>query len=288
MPFLKEFVALVPLFGWLIYTLAVAVPLAVTTSGQSPSADGFDIASVRPNPSRTGIRGHSFPANRFEARNVPLADLVLVAYGEPGQLLPPSQVSGGPIWMNADRFDVSATFGGDKAKTVAEKQLRLRRLLAERFKLRVHTETKDLPIYTLVLSRKDGSLGAQLHRAAVSCEALEAAQPGQRGDCILSATPSGELMLRGQTMGALANALTILLDRTVRDRTGLMGGFDADARFNPDGLPGMSRPLRPDSANDEPPQLFTALEDQLGLKLSAARGPVEILVIDQAERPSEN
>jgi uncharacterized protein (TIGR03435 family) len=274
--------------GRWICLLAVPVTLIATASGQSPTSDGFDVASVRPNPSRTGIRGHSFPGDRFEAKNVPLADLVLVAYGEPGQLLPPSQVVGGPSWMNTDRFDVSATLGGDRRNTVAEKQLRLRRLLADRFKLVVHTETKDLPIYALALSRKDGSLGAQLRRADVACEALDAAQPGKRDGCILSALPSGDLMLRGQTMGALANGLTILLGRTVRDSTGLMGGFDADARFSPDGLPGMSRASQPDSTREDAPPLFTALEEQLGLKLSAARGPVEILVIDRAERPSEN
>lgn len=274
--------------GWLLGALAVAVLLATSTSGQALGTDGFDVASVRPNPSRTGIRGLSFPGNRLEAKNVPLADLILVAYGDPGQLLPESQMSGGPRWMNTDRFDVSATLGSDSGNTVAEKQRRLRSLLMERFKLRVHRETKVLPIYALTLSRKDGSLGAHLRRADAVCDALEAAQPGRRDRCVLSAPPSGDLTLRGQTMGALANALTMLLGRTVRDRTGLVGGFDADARFNADGLPGMSRPSGPDSARDEAPPLFTALEEQLGLKLSAARGPVEMLVIDQAERPSEN
>jgi uncharacterized protein (TIGR03435 family) len=272
--------------GRLLGTLAVALLLAA--NAQPPAMDGFEVASVRPNPSRTGIRGHSFPGNRLDAKNVPLADLILVAYGDPGQQLPESQLSGGPRWMNTDRFDVSATLGSGSGSSVAEKQRRLRRLLMERFKLRVHSETKVLPIYVLTVSRKDGSLGVRLRRADIVCDALEAAQPGQRDRCVLSAPPSGDLTLRGQTMGAFANALTMLLGRTVRDRTGLMGGFDADARFNPDGLPGMSRPLGPDSARDEAPPLFTALEDQLGLKLSAARGPVEILVIDRAERPSEN
>lgn len=277
-----------PRLGHWVGVLTVAVLLAVTVSGQAPSADAFDVASVRTNPSRTGVRGHSFPGDRFEARNVPLADLILVAYGEPGQLLPPAQVSGGPSWMNTERFDVSATVGGGSGNTVAGKQLRLRRLLSERFKLRVHVETKDLPIYALTLSRREGALGPQLRRTDATCEALEAAQPGRRDGCILSALPSGDLMVRGQTMASFANALTMLLGRTVRDRTGLTGGFDADARFGPDGLPGMARPSQPDSAKDDAPLLFTVLEEQLGLKLSSARGPVEILVIDHAERLSEN
>jgi uncharacterized protein (TIGR03435 family) len=190
--------------------------------------------------------------------------------------------------MNTDRFDVSATVGGGSGNTVAGKQRRLRRLLSERFKLAVHTEEQERPIYAMTLFRKDGALGARLRRTDATCEPLEAAQPGRRDGCILFAPPSGELTMRGQTMGALANVLTMLLDRTVRDRTGLLGGFDADARFSPESLPGMSRPSPSDSATDDAPPLFTALEDQLGLKLSAGRGSVEILVIDRAERPSEN
>jgi uncharacterized protein (TIGR03435 family) len=254
-----------------------------TATGQS-LRDGFEVASIRANPSGTGVRGHSFPGNRFEARNVPLADLILVAYGDPGQLLPPARMSGGPSWINTDRFDVSAALGSNATSTVSEKQRRLRGLLAERFKLKVHTELIDRPMYEIELSRSNGTLGPQLRRAEATCEPLVAAQPGKRDGCVLSATPSGELMLRGQTMGALANALTILLGREVRDRTGLTDGFDADARFNPSGLPGMSHP----AALDETPSLFSALENQLGLKLATTRGRVEVLVVDAAEHPTEN
>ncbi len=273
--------------GWCAGIVTLAALLVATASGQSPE-DAFEVASVRANPSRTGVRGHSFPGDRFEARNVPLGDLILVAYGEPGQLLPPSQVSGGPSWMNTERFDISASVGSQDGNTVAGKQRRLRRLLSERFNLRVHTETRDLSIYDLTLAKRDGALGPRLRRTDATCEALEAAQPGKRDVCILSALPSGDLMLRGQTMASFANALTMLLNRTVKDRTGLTGGFDADARFGPDGLPGMSRAPQPGGTAGDAPSLFTAIEEQLGLKLSGARGPVEVLVIDYAERPSEN
>jgi uncharacterized protein (TIGR03435 family) len=255
-------------------------------AGTTPLA--FEVASVKPNALREGVRLHSFPGNRFEATNVPLRDLIIVAYGESGQPLPDAQMAGGPTWIDADRFDVSAKVGAESTNAVAQKQLMLRTLLVQRFKLAVHHETRDRPMYALVRARKNGSLGPQLRHADVDCEALLASQPGQRDRCILYALPSGTLMLRGQTMSAFANALTRLLDRTVTDGTGLAGGYDADAQFDPEGLPGMLQ-LRPEErpANDVP-SLDTMMKEQLGLKLESTRGPVDVLVIDHAEKPSED
>ncbi len=257
-------------------------------SAQTPPSPAFEVASVKQNTSRTGIRGHSFPADRFEARNVPLRDLIVVAYGDAGQPLPDVQMSGGPKWIDVDRFDVSAKVGAGRPNSVPQKQLMLRTVLAQRFKLVAHHETRDLQIYALVLARKDKALGRQLRHADVDCEALLASQPGQRDRCILYALPSGKLMLRGQTMSAFANALTMLLNRTVTDRTGLSGGFDADAQFDPNGLPGMLQ-LRPEEqpANDAP-SLITTIQGQLGLKLESTKGPVDVLVIDHVEHPTED
>jgi uncharacterized protein (TIGR03435 family) len=190
-------------------------------SAQKPATPTFEVVSVKPNSLRSGIRGHSFPGDRFEATNVPLIDLIVVAYGEAGQPLPDSQVSGGPSWIDADRFDISAKVPVDSLESVAQKQLMLRTLLAGRFQLVVHRETRDLPVYALVLAKRDGALGPQLRRAEVDCEALLASQPGRRERCVLYALPSGKLMLRGQTMSALASAFASLLDRVVLNRTGL-------------------------------------------------------------------
>jgi uncharacterized protein (TIGR03435 family) len=157
----------------------------------------------------------------------------------------------------------------------------------ERFKLVVHTETRNLPIYALVLARKDRALGRQLRHSDVDCEALLASEPGRRERCILYALPSGKLMLQGQTMSALATAFSSVLERVVMDQTRLTGGFDADAEFNPEGLPGMAAPLPGmDRAAATAPSLFTAIEEQLGLKLESAKGPVEVLVIDHVEQPA--
>jgi uncharacterized protein (TIGR03435 family) len=262
--------------------------IGTAPSAQTPSPPTFEVSSVKPNAPRNGIRGHSFPGDRFVATNVPLRDLIVVAYGEAGQPLPDAQLTGGPSWIDSNRFDVSAKVGGDGTNSVARKQLMLRALLAERFKLVVHIETRNLPVYALVLARKGGALGPQLRRADIDCEALLASQPGRRERCILYALPSGKLMLRGQTMSALANAFTSLLDRVVIDRTRLAGGFDADADFNPDGLPGMMQLSRddPNGLGNDLPSFFTAIQDQLGLKLESTRGPVNVFVIDRVEQPT--
>jgi uncharacterized protein (TIGR03435 family) len=261
---------------------------SLVTHAQSSAATTFEVASVKPNVQRRGIRLHGFPGDRFEATNVPVRDLILIAYGDAGQLLPEVHMSGGPKWIDEDRFDVTAKMGAASPNSVAQKQLMLRTLLAQRFKLAIHHETVTQPIFELVLARKDRTLGPQLRQATVDCEALLAAQPGKRERCILYALPSGTLMLRGQTMGAFANVLTRLLDRTVVDRTGLSGGFDADAQFDPKGLPGMLQ-LRPEEqpASDAG-SLDTTLKEQLGLKLESKRGPVRMLVVDHVERPTEN
>ena len=121
---------------WTSGMAAVACALAVLASAQTLTPV-FEAASIKPNPARTGIRGHSFPGDRFVAINVPLLELILVGYGQPGQLLPYVRVSGGPDWMNSDRYDVNATVGSRAQKSVAHKQLMLRTLLVERFRLAV-------------------------------------------------------------------------------------------------------------------------------------------------------
>jgi len=255
---------------------------------QAPETPSFEVASVKPNPSRTGVRGHSYPGDRFEAKNVPLRDLIMVAYGRPGQLLTFPEMAGGPPWIDSDRFDVSAKVASNASSSVAQKQLMVRTLLSERFKLVAHFDKRVLPVYALVRSRKDGALGPALHRADIDCEPVLASQPGRRERCLLYALPSGDLILRGQSIDGLANALTMLLGRVVVNQTGLTGGFDADAKFNPEGLPGMaSAPAADRPVNSNPP-LLTVLQEQLGLRLESTKAAVDVLVVETAEHPSEN
>lgn len=271
--------------------LTSAVTVAVAAQAEPPSHT-FEVASVKANRSRVGIRGHSFPGDRFEASNVPVRDLILLAYGDPGRLLPDSMQRGGPSWIDTDRFDVSARVAAGEDHSVGQKQLMSRALLSDRFKLAMHTETVDSPIYLLSLV-KDGTPGPQLHRSADDCAVGDAGsiptprQPGQPLRCVFYTAPSGELFARGQTMNDFAYTPTRTLSRTVRDHTGLAGRFDAEAQFNPEGLPDWA-PLPAGAPNREAPSLFEALREQFGLKLESGRGPVDVLVIDHIEHPSEN
>jgi uncharacterized protein (TIGR03435 family) len=215
----------------------------------------------------------------------------MVAFGDLGRLVPESLVSGGPSWIDTDRFDLAAKVGRESQNSVAEKQLMLRRLLAERFKLVVHTQRINSPIYTLVLASVNGEVGGQLRRSDSDCgngDAGAVPPPVRRGQqlrCNLYIVPTGTLIARGQTMSAFAYALTRTVGRVVTDHTGLSGVFDADAVFNPEGLPDWA-PLSPGAPNHDAPSFFGALQEQLGLKLESTKGPVDVLVIDHVEQPT--
>jgi uncharacterized protein (TIGR03435 family) len=148
----------------------------------------------------------------------------------------------------------------------------LRSLLADRFKLVVRKETRDLPAYALVLARRDGKLGPSLRRSNTDCSPSNR-QSVPAGSCGFK-IGDGALAGRGTTMDKLAAEL-ILTGRLVVDRTGLTGGFDMDLQWAPDEL----------GTNAD---LFGALQEQLGLKLEAIRAPIEVVVIESAAKPSEN
>jgi uncharacterized protein (TIGR03435 family) len=171
----------------------------------------------------------------------------------------------------------------------------LQSMLIERFRLRAHTETREVPVYHLVLSRRDGTLGPRLRRSTVDCAALRArrgpggtAPPdGSEPACQPSFNVSGGSMtigFAGETMSELARRVIPERDRPVIDTTNLAGTFDGELTFAPEPLPGF--PRLPGSENGV--SVYTALQEQLGLRLEAGRGPVEIVVIDSAEKPTQN
>ncbi|HEX7795210.1 MAG TPA: TIGR03435 family protein [Vicinamibacterales bacterium] len=267
-----------------------------------PEANGrtlaFEAASVKPNKSTERNRGAGFqPGGRFLARNMTLRSLVAVAYGTP-QPLPAFRVMGGPGWIDSDGFDIEAKTVGEFQDTQGgpgfsnNGELMLRTLLAERFQLKVHTETRDLSIYALVQARSNGSLGPRLSRSNVDCDAALAAvaaaraagarpNPADRPVCAFRGFTGS-----GVTLGQLSAVLTPLLQRVVLDRTGLAGRFDVDLTLTADQ---MRRPDAPGAdALGDGPSIFTTIQEQLGLKLMPTRGPVEVVLIDAAEHPTEN
>jgi bla regulator protein BlaR1 len=266
-------------------------------------AQEFEVASVKRNASGNNfVQLGGDPGGRFTATNVPLKLLIRQAYQ-----LQDSQIVGGPNWINTDRFDIIAKAPGPLALPApggspGPFQLMMRALLADRFKLAVHTESRELPIYALTLARRDGKTGSQLRPAAVDCVAMFAArgrggpppappQPGERPPCGMRLGP-GNLSGGGVTMAQLSTTFSQFVQRVVVDRTGLMGNFDIDLTWTPDQLPqGRGEPppgvqLPPIDPNG--PSIFTAVQEQLGLKLDSQRGPVDVLVIDRVEQPTED
>ena len=281
------------------FVAATMLLVAHGLRAQTPPIAGvpaFEVASVRPNTSGyAGMNLESQPGGRLTGTNVTAALLIEFAYELPNFLM-----SGGPGWLDSDRFDVVAKAEGNA--TLNQKRMMLRRLLAERFKLAVHTESRHLAIYAMVMARNDGSLGPQLRRTKAECASADSSLNLGIGPSPAGGPPlcgffgfapgtqfsagRGGLAFRGLTMTALANVFVPILRRSVRDDTGLAGYFDGDFDFIaefplPPPPPGMPNPF------DAPfGSVFAVLPDQLGLKLESTKAPVDILVIDSVERPA--
>jgi len=288
--------------------MALAVPVVVGAltvprlQAQAPAGTAdrpvFDVASVKPNKSGTNMVRFGGPqtGGRYTATNVTLNMLVTSAYK-----LKPHQISGLPNWDNSEHFDIEAKAEGNPSRD--QINLMVQSLLADRFKLVVHRETRQLPIYALVLSKAEKT-GARLqpHSDDTKCPDLSSGPPPPpRPDGALPPAPCGGFFMSGSpggfrmagqkiAMDQLAQNLSNFVDRIVVDRTGLTGAFDLSLDFMPTQMPaGFVR--GPDSnASDPsaPPTIFTALQEQLGLKLEAQTGPVDVLIVDHVEQPSEN
>ena len=283
-----------------------ALLIVAAVAGVLAQSPAFEVASVKRNRSGEERSRFDTPANRFVATNVELYELIAWAFGDPGpppELRPNFQISGGPAWISSDRFDVEATTGRELPDGVERTRLKMRMLqtlLAERFKVSVHHETRDGPIYSLVLANRDRRLGPKLRRSDVDCNALFARgragaappppppPPGQVPQCGIRVGLSS-LSFGSQSVPAMARLLERAVGRPVVDRTALEGLFDLILDFDPTGLPGANRPpgvAVPDTSDK--PSLYTALQEQAGLKLEAGRGPIDVLVIESAEHPVEN
>jgi len=276
------------------------------TAGYAQSADppkvAFEAASVKVN--KSGDNSTSVgprPGGRFSATNAPLALLITMAYR-----LQPFQVQGAPDWTRTDRFDISAKLDGDPPLaplTGSEPDrmtLALRTLLADRFKLGTHWETQELPIYALVPARADGKLGPNMHPSSTDCEAVRAASDAaaregrtnnpntsDRVVCGVRNSGYGRFQFGGNPMSLFANALANQVARVVTDRTGLSGNWDFELTFTPERIrqQALAGTVPPD-VDPNGPSIFTAIQEQLGLKLESTKGPVQVLVIDHIEQPS--
>jgi uncharacterized protein (TIGR03435 family) len=248
----------------------------------APPAPVFEVASVKP--SKPDARGSSFnftPGGGLTVQNGTLKGVIEAAYD-----VRDFQILGGPGWVASDRYDIFAkSLSGDPPPQPANRQedlrktrQRLQALLAERFQLKVHRETKELPVFALVVG-KNGS------KLTESAEAPANSGAGIRSGC-------GQMTGTRTPMSILAVVLSRQLSRPVLERTGLSGKYDFQLGWTPDEGPCPAPPdgATPAAADSSPelPSLLGALQEQLGLKLEPTKGPVEIIVIDHAEKAAEN
>ena len=290
----------VALIGIPIVAGVVKAETPLLAVGQEPSTPVvFEVASVKLNTSgQRPTQIEEPPGGRYVATNAWLRILILQAYG-----ILDNQLVGAPDWTGIDsgvRFDINAKLEQEPPAVppgqLGARRLALRSLLAERFKLVVHRETRQAPMYALVLARADRKLGPKLTLSSTDCSpaaadartaAIQAGKPvGFCGTRI----QSGRIQQGGRSLLEFARGLSDSpwLGRSVMDRTGLTGNWDIDLTFTPDRLapPGPERPAfdpRP-AIDPDGPSLFAAIEEQLGLKLESIRGPMEVLVIDRVER----
>jgi bla regulator protein blaR1 len=255
---------------------------------------------------------------------VGVVDLLLNAYGLQG-----FQLVGIPAWTSSAHFDVAGTaprqtalssasaagkqkeknnklrqtgsFEADAANEPSDLQLMIRAMLADRFRLRTHPDTRNVPIYALTRARSDGRPGARLRQSTRDCSAggvgaganKKSAAPssGHPIECGTRET-AGSFSARSVSMAQIVEGISRNVGRMVVDRTGLSGNWDADLTYAPGQLP--VRQPRARKGIDKPgfdpngPSIFTALTEQLGLKLESATGPGEVLVIDSIEKPAED
>jgi uncharacterized protein (TIGR03435 family) len=263
------------------------------------SALVYDVASIKPNKSADDRTKLMYLPDGLTGTNVTPQMLVRLAYG-----IQDNQISGAPTWFNSDSYNLEAKMGSsvvDELRKMSEDQRKVGRqqmlqaLLADRLKLTVHRETKDLPVYALVIAKN----GPKLQKARPG----DTYADGFKGIDGLPAGPHnmvlrgrGEFRAQAQPISALARALSHALGRPVLDRTGLTGEYDIALQWTPESQTPMfkgteegqqnsgSRP----SADSSGPSIFTAIQEQLGLKLESQKGLAEVLVIDHVEKPSEN
>jgi uncharacterized protein (TIGR03435 family) len=282
----------------LMLTLCFAGAVAIVVPAQEKDAT-FEVASVKPNKSGdTNGMLRMLPGGRVSASNMPVRPIITFAYQ-----LAQYQLIGGPGWLTTDRYDLIAKLEGDPGPVFAPSgtapnpmQLALRNLLEDRFKLKVHRETREMDIYALVMAKPGGAPGPNLKPTTQDCAAAAAA--AQRGApppssaatgvpfCGIQGGP-GRIRFGGLPASALAQAFSGPAGRMVVERTGLTGAWDFELNYAAEGR---GAPGGADAAPADPnaPSLFTAIQEQLGLKLESTKGPVEVLVIDSVERPTEN
>jgi len=269
--------------------ILVAVLLPAYTNLTPAQTPAFEVASVKRRTEPGGGFMGRQPGGRFTAQGVSLQDLIVFAYD-----VQPYQILNGPRWLDSERWDVTATGApGSPADVLAA----LQNLLANRFSLVIRREKRELPIFALMLARTDRQLGPQLKQSLIDCAAAQKEAmktgviPPEAKQVCRAEGRVGSIQLGGAPLSQFAAMLSTRLQRTVVDRTGLTGPWDLILTYTPEPsqiAAGALSPGQQPAFDPNGPSIFTAVQEQLGLKLDATRGPVDALVIDRAEFATDN
>jgi uncharacterized protein (TIGR03435 family) len=276
----------------LLLTAALGMAVSPLQSQINPQTKpSFDVVSIKRSSGAraagAGIGGSSVRGNRFIMPNGTLRAMLQLAYQHPDGLpLLADQIVGGPNWIDSDRYEIQATAAGNEETRIPRDQLVLmfQSMLEERFRLKAHIETRELPVYTLLIG-KDGS------KLKPSADQTPTLPPRQRATGDVRGSIGGTISATSRTMRAtavpmsqLVNVLIQQTGRLVIDKTNLQGLFDFNLQFSTAGLAGNAPP----GTEDPNPSLFTAVQEQLGLRLESTKGPVEVLMIESVQKPTEN
>jgi uncharacterized protein (TIGR03435 family) len=261
---------------------------------QSATTSAFDVAAIKPSKSSDPVSILPFLSGRFSATNASVQDLLAAAYS-PGVVgLPQYEILGGPDWTRSQRYDIEAKVDAEEQHTTFDQfQARLRALLADRFKVVVHQETRERQILALVIAKSGSKL---LESTSNSCVVPDISVPpptpgqGTRPACgTLYARRDGRMQGAGVEVGKIAQVLSGILNTPVTNSTGLNGRYDVQLEWTPDeDLIPNNGPVPQPPPEGVGPSLFTALQERLGLKLESKRSAVQVIVIDHVEEPTEN
>jgi uncharacterized protein (TIGR03435 family) len=266
----------------------LSVILAGPQTAVRAQAPAFEVASVKPNKSGTTQANVQGLPNGISIVNLPLRGIIQLFF----QINQPSKVIGIPDWTITERFDITARAAGPI--TDEQRRLMMQTLLADRFKLVARREKREVSVLALMFNRNDGKLGPNLILSKGCIQARDAAAqataPAEARKPVCGPQPggAGRLILVGSRMQLFTSLLALMVSRTIVDKTGLADIYDIDLTFTPERqLPaGIDGPAT--AADPNRPSIYTALREQLGLKLEQQRELEEVLVIDHVERPSDN
>jgi uncharacterized protein (TIGR03435 family) len=283
-----------------LITLMLGMVVIAVAAAQAPAQKPkFEVASVKPSSVPRGFLQIGRTGGRFTAKNAPLSPLIQNAYR-----VRPFQLIGGPSWITSDFWDIEAKaeegsvppeVGPPDPNVPDAMSLRLQALLEDRFKLQVHRETRELPVFELTLVKTGVRAKLSDDQGPVRPpEPGTAVPPGVARGSISMMFGGGELHAAAIPFANFASTLSLIVGRTIIDKTGLKGLYDFDLKWRPD----VGQVLAPEGplsvgvqlppVDLSAPSLTTGLQEQLGLNLESSKGPVEVLVIDSVSRPTEN